>query len=84
MNHPVPIRKDEPAPAQAVPRDRFIRIADVERIAGIRKTLIYELQREGKFPRCVQITPRCVAWSEQGVYAWVEERKRQAEQGGAK
>jgi prophage regulatory protein len=81
MNHPVPLRGAEPVPAAAAPRDRLIRIADVERIAGIRKSLIYQLQREGKFPRCVQITPRAVAWAEQAVYAWVEERKRHAEQG---
>jgi len=57
-----------------VRHDRLLRIPEVETITGIRKTTIYHLMNRGEFPRSVQITPRCVAWPESKVRAWVQER----------
>lgn len=57
-----------------VRHDRLLRMPEVETITGIRKTTIYHLMKRGEFPRCVQITPRCVAWAESLVRAWVQER----------
>lgn len=57
-----------------VRHDRLLRIPEVETITGIRKTTIYHLMKRGEFPRCVQITPRCVAWPESLVRAWVQDR----------
>lgn len=62
------------------PRDRLLRIPDVEKTAGIKKSTIYALMREGKFPKCVRITRRLSAWPESAVLAWVNERIRE---GGA-
>ena len=58
----------------AVPRDRLIRLGEVETIAGIRKSTIYSLMKAGEFPRCVQVTPRCVAWAESQIHSWVQAR----------
>ena len=63
-----------PAARFDVPRDRLIRLGEVETIAGIRKSTIYSLMKRGEFPRCVQVTPRCVAWAESSVYKWVQDR----------
>ena len=57
-----------------VPRDRLLRRADVEAITGLKKSSIYTLMREGKFPKCVYVTSKSVAWPESKVYAWVNER----------
>lgn len=70
-----------PAVVPLVPRDRLLRRADVEAITGLKKSSIYTLMREGKFPKCVYVTGKAVAWSESKVYAWVNERL--AEQEGA-
>lgn len=70
-----------PAVVPLVPRDRLLRRADVEAITGLKKSSIYALMREGKFPKCVCVTSKAVAWSESKVYAWVNERL--AEQEGA-
>jgi prophage regulatory protein len=59
------------------PRDRLLRLPDVERVAGIKKSTIYQLMREGKFPRSVSITRRCSAWPESAVLNWVNERIRE-------
>lgn len=59
-------------------RDRLIRLNETLHIAGVGKSTWYALMAAGKAPRCVQVSPRAVAWSEQAVYAWVEARKAEA------
>lgn len=59
-------------PAQ--PRNRLLRLPDVEQMTGIKKSTIYQLMKEGKFPRCVNISRRLSAWPEAAVLAWVNER----------
>jgi prophage regulatory protein len=79
------------AVGEVVKRDRLLRLPDVERIAGIRKSTIYGLMAQvpPAFPRCVQVTPRCVAWPESAVLQWVQDRisdangKAVAREGGA-
>ncbi|WP_457442417.1 helix-turn-helix transcriptional regulator [Roseateles sp. P5_E4] len=34
----------------------------------------YGRKGAGQFPRCVQVTPRCVAWAESAVLQWVQDR----------
>lgn len=57
-----------------VRRDRLLRLPDVELTSGLKKSTIYLLMKRGEFPRCVQITPRCVAWPEAAVLQWVQDR----------
>lgn len=64
----------EPTPSQ----DRLIRLPEVEFIAGIKKSTIYELMRkpvsDGGFPRPVRLAGRTVAWSGKAVQSWVQDR----------
>ena len=57
-----------------VRRDRLIRLPDVESLTGLKKSTIYLLMKRGEFPRCVQVTARCVAWPESKVLSFVQER----------
>lgn len=57
-----------------VPRDRLLRLADVEATTGCKKSTIYKLMKEGKFPRCIYVTGRMVAWPETAVLSWVQAR----------
>ena len=57
-----------------VPRDRLLRLADVETATGCKKSTIYKLMKEGKFPRCVYVTSRAVAWPESAVQTWLQAR----------
>ena len=57
-----------------VPRDRLLRLPDVSAIVGIRKSTIYILMRANKFPKCVRVTSKTVAWPESAVLAWVNDR----------
>lgn len=59
---------------QQVLRDRLLRLAEVEQIVSLRKSSLYVLMKRGEFPRCVQLTGRCVAWPESRVLQWVQDR----------
>lgn len=64
-----------------VPRDRLVRLPEVERLTGCKKSKIYELMREGedKFPQSIRLHRRMVAWSESAVLQWVQDRIAEAE-----
>lgn len=57
-----------------VPRDRLLRLADVEAVTGCKKSTVYKLMKEGRFPACIRVTTRMVAWPESAVLTWVQER----------
>lgn len=56
------------------PRDRLLRLPDVEAATGCKKSTIYKLMKEGKFPACVRITERMSACRESAVLSWVQDR----------
>ncbi len=58
----------------AVPRDRLLRLAGVEGLTGMKKSTIYRLMKERKFPAAVRLGTRMVAWPESAVLTWVQER----------
>lgn len=57
-----------------VPRDRLIRLPDVEAATGCKKSTLYMLLRQGKFPKPIRLSARMVAWSETAVLQWVQDR----------
>lgn len=57
-----------------VPRDRLMRLPEVEGVTGCKKSTIYELMRAGKFPRSIRVHARMVAWPETAVLQWVQDR----------
>lgn len=66
-----------------VKRDRLLRLPDVEAVTGLKRSTLYLLMRRDEFPKCVQVTPRCVAWPESAVLQWVQDRISQAQAAGA-
>ena len=62
-----------------VPRDRLIRLPDVEGATGCKKSTIYELMKAGRFPKPVRLSARHVAWSESAVLQWVQDRIAEAQ-----
>lgn len=57
-----------------VKRDRLLRLPEVEAATGLKKSTLYLLMKRGEFPRCVQVTPRTVAWAESSVLQWIQDR----------
>ena len=55
---------------------RLLRLPDVCRITGLRRSRIYELEKAGLFPkrRKLVLGGRAVAWLESEILSWVESR----------
>jgi prophage regulatory protein len=62
-----------------IQRDRLVRLPECESLTGLKKSTIYLLMKRGEFPRCVQLTARCVAWPESKVLQFVQDRISAAE-----
>jgi len=54
--------------------DRFIRRRTVEDRTGLSRSTIYQMMKEGRFPKPVRIGGRAVAWPETEVDAWIDAR----------
>jgi len=50
----------------------ILRLPDVLRRTGYKRTHIYHLMREGKFPKNVRIGARAVGWDSREIDQWVE------------
>lgn len=53
----------------------IVRLPDVIRLTGLKKSTIYELMRKGEFPQSFALGCRAVGWGERDVAMWVEERR---------
>lgn len=51
-----------------------LRLPAVEALTGLRKTSIYDMMREGEFPRPVPLGPRARGWLAAEVQGWIEQR----------
>ncbi len=69
-----------PPPPPVTPRDRLIRLPDVESATGCKKSTIYDLMKSGRFPKPVRLSARHVVWPESAVLQWVQDRIREAQQ----
>lgn len=54
--------------------NRLLRISHVTQQTGLSRSHIYKLMSEGKFPENVILGPRCVAWVEQEVDEWIQNK----------
>lgn len=53
---------------------KLIRRPIVEQRTGLARSTIYDMMKDGRFPRAVRIGDRAVAWPEIEVDAWIEAR----------
>lgn len=53
---------------------RFIRLPEVLARVPLSRTRVYELMREGRFPKCVKLSQRAIAWNASHVEQWLAER----------
>jgi prophage regulatory protein len=55
-------------------RDTFLRKKEVLAITSLSNTSLYYYERDGRFPRHLNIGPRCVAWLSSHVDLWMRDR----------
>lgn len=59
---------------QLRPMDRLMRLPEVERLTGLRKSAIYDQMQKGIFPRSVKCGTRAAMWSESAIQSWIAAR----------
>ena len=57
---------------------QFIRLPKVLRRTGLSRTALYEQIRHKTFPKPIQIAKRSVAWTDEDVNRWCNERIAQS------
>ncbi len=59
----------------------LLRLSDVEAVAGIKKSKIYNLMAEGAFPQPVRLGSRSVRWKSSELNEWIKGLSSSAEAG---
>ena len=62
----------QPAPNDTLPR--LLRLQQVGEITGLRRSMIYQLEADGNFPRRVKLATRAVGWVESEIRGWIAAR----------
>lgn len=57
---------------------QLLRLPAVKATVGLSTSTIYDLMRDGKFPRQVKISLNAVGWRADEVQAWIAERIRES------
>ena len=57
---------------------QMLRLPDVCKVTGLRRSWIYQLEAEKRFPRRIKIGQRAVGWIEGEVQAWLLGRVEQS------
>lgn len=53
---------------------RVMRLPEVINATGYKRSAIYQLMREGKFPKSKSLGARAVGWCSKDVQTWVDAR----------
>ena len=68
---------NDSAPAAAT-YVQFLRLPQVCQVTGLRRSMIYQLEAERRFPRRIKIGVRAVGWIDGEVQHWVKQRIEQS------
>ena len=55
---------------------KLLRLPQVEEKIGLKRSQIYLLMKEGRFPKPLQLGPRSVAWRLDELDEWIEQLPR--------
>ncbi|WP_299944458.1 AlpA family transcriptional regulator [uncultured Microbulbifer sp.] len=58
----------------STPDDPILRLPEVERYTGLRKTSIYTLVKKGKFPTPIKLGERASGWLSSEIRQWIQDR----------
>ena len=57
---------------------RVIRKKELHKLVPLSSSTIYELEKQGSFPRRFFLTPRCVVWKLSEILIWLEEQQKKS------
>ncbi|QBM29758.1 helix-turn-helix transcriptional regulator [Hydrogenophaga pseudoflava] len=53
----------------------LLRLPEVERLTGLKKSSLYAGMKAGTFPACIRLSVRAVAWRESDIAVWQSQRQ---------
>jgi prophage regulatory protein len=56
------------------PNERALRLRQVSQLTGLSRSMIYQMQAEGRFPQRIKLGERAVGWLESEVRDWLATR----------
>jgi prophage regulatory protein len=56
------------------PNERALRLRQVSQLTGLGRSMIYQMQAEGRFPQRIKLGQRAVGWLESEVRDWLATR----------
>jgi prophage regulatory protein len=56
------------------PNERALRLRQVSQLTGLGRSMIYQMQAEGRFPQRIKLGERAVGWLESEVRDWLATR----------
>jgi prophage regulatory protein len=69
------------APRPSTPDECALRLPQVCKITGLRRSMIYRMQAERRFPQRIKLTERAVGWLEREVLEWLVQRIESSRRG---
>ncbi|HXC11047.1 MAG TPA: AlpA family transcriptional regulator [Steroidobacteraceae bacterium] len=63
-----------PVKLQRDPNERALRLRQVSQLTGLGRSMIYQMQAEGRFPQRIKLGQRAVGWLESEVRDWLAAR----------
>jgi prophage regulatory protein len=51
--------------------DRLLRRSEVEDVVALRRSAIYALMSDGKFPKPLKVAGRAVRWRQSDIQEWI-------------
>lgn len=58
--------------------DPVLRLPEVEKATGFKRSHIYALEAKGEFPKRVALGPRSVGWRQSEIAKWLDSRQTKA------
>ncbi len=55
---------------------RILRLPEVIKKTGLRRTYLYQLTKAGQFPQSVSLGAKAMGWVEEEIDTWIEQRMR--------
>ena len=62
---------------------RLIRMKEVRHLTGLSRPSVYRLMKDGTFPNSIDLGERSVAWVDDEVHEWVDQKIHNARNNNA-
>lgn len=60
---------------------KILRLPDVLSRVGIKRSMVYQLVKEGSFPAPISLGLRAVGWDEKDVDKWISKKIKESRKG---